>query len=164
MLLLPAKIRGRLFLQAEAAYPEECCGIILGLRQSGQRLAYKIAPVRNAVSKERVQTDFLIDPLAFMQLELAAAREGLEVIGFYHSHPDHEAFASAKDRLYMLEEHSYLIIAVQKGAAVRVNSFAKMGQTKTVVKEEILMKEKCDADFGICIGNPAGLCQPKAEA
>ena len=76
MLLLPAQIRERLFIQGEAAYPEECCGIILGLRQSGQRLAYKIAPVRNAVSREKSRTDFLIDSLSFMQLELAAAGVG----------------------------------------------------------------------------------------
>jgi proteasome lid subunit RPN8/RPN11 len=103
-------------LHAEGTYPEECCGMILGNEGSGQRLVREIIAIDN-VQDENRRRRFLISPEQYRAAERQAAERGLDLLGFYHSHPDHPAAPSAFDTEHALPWFTYLIISVIKGEA-----------------------------------------------
>ena len=101
---------------AEEAYPEECCGVLLGRLDDGGRIE-ALVPVENREADERARR-YLIGPADYLRAEREAERQGLDVVGFYHSHPDHPARPSATD----LAEATfpgfvYTITAVANGRA-----------------------------------------------
>ena len=143
MLILQEDTMEKLCSHAQMEYPKECCGIMLGKRQDEQRITYKVIPTKNIIDESKNTTHFLINPLEILEAELLAQKEKLEIVGFYHSHPDYEAIASEEDMLYMMEGYSYSIISVKNGTSVRISSFEKVSQADTDAKEEdILVKEK----------------------
>lgn len=96
------------------AYPNECCGILLG---DGKRR--KVTRIRKAenVFKERLRDRYSIDPKDILEAEREARKEGLEILGFYHSHPDHPPRPSSFDREMAWPFYSYIIVGVNKGKA-----------------------------------------------
>lgn len=106
----------------ESAYPEECCGALLGRVESLCRQVSVALQLDNASEAER-RRRFRIDPDAYRRAESAAATEGLELVGFYHSHPDHPARPSAYDLEHALPWHSYVVLAVAGGAAAECTAW-----------------------------------------
>src|SRR6516165_9193911 len=114
----------------EETYPHECCGALLGNPSSeGWR-------VTDAVRAENTRTDsahnrYNIAPLELVRIERKARQQGLEIGGFYHSHPDHPAQWSATD---LAEAHwlgcAYVITSVASGKAADTNSFLLVGQSE----------------------------------
>ena len=152
-----------LCLHARAEYPGECCGILLGKCFFGQKLVYQVIKTENTVCQKDSLDHFLIDPLEILKAETFADEAQLEIIGFYHSHPNMEAIPSNVDMLHMIAGYSYPILSVNRNLSVKVRSFEKAKQTDTHAKEEILIKERHNADSSICIRNIASLCKPKGE-
>ncbi|MBQ8509720.1 MAG: M67 family metallopeptidase [Clostridia bacterium] len=144
---------------ARAEYPEECCGILLGKRENGQRSVCSVIQTHNAAVEKQNKVHFLIDPLEALRAEIAAEQEQLEVVGFYHSHPDYDASASDEDLLHMIPGYSYPIISIKNDECVSMRCFEKLLQADTDAHEEILIKEKQNADFSIHFGNTASLCK-----
>ena len=143
MLVFQKDTVDRICSHAQSKYPEECCGILLGRRQGGQRIACGAIQTENMMGEGKKAAHFMINPMEIVKAELSAERKKLEIIGFYHSHPDYEAVASKEDTLHMIEGYSYPIISVKNGICVGLKSFEKIKQTDTVAKEEnILAKEK----------------------
>lgn len=138
MLILKSDISERLISHAEAEYPRECCGILLGECDGGRKTVRRIMETENTVGGEHGTSHFRIDPLAVAKAE----REQLEILGFYHSHPDCEAIPSKEDILHMIEGYSYPIISVRNGKCADINSFARISQTSEEIREEILEKEQ----------------------
>ena len=138
MLILQGDISERLISHAEAEYPRECCGILLGECDGGRKIVRRIMETENTVGGEHGTSHFRIDPLAVAKAE----REQLEILGFYHSHPDCEAIPSKEDILHMIEGYSYPIISVRNGKCADINSFARISQTSEEIGEEILKKEQ----------------------
>lgn len=99
----------RMTRHARTSYPEECCGALLGSPDA--RHILRAVPVDNARESER-RRRYLIGPAALRSLESEAARDGLEVVGFYHSHPDHAAEPSAFDLEHAWPWYTYLILPV----------------------------------------------------
>ena len=97
-----------------AAYPHECCGILLGKEQDGQKVVTDIVPLRNA-REDSPRNRFLILPEDFVRSDREAKDRGLEILGFYHSHPDHPAQPSEFDREHAWPWYIYLILTVEKG-------------------------------------------------
>ena len=84
-------------VQAEAAYPFEGCGLLLG-PLTKDKVATKIVQLKNALRYEgRGRFDFSFYPQEFAQAQLAAERENLDVVGIYHTHPDHPPRPSKTD-------------------------------------------------------------------
>lgn len=137
MLILLNNIRKKMCSHAKREYPGECCGIILGRRSGEQRIAHRIIPTENTTEDNRNATHFSIDPLEVAKAEVSADREQLEIVGFYHSHPEYEAVASAEDIRHMIAGYSYPIISVKNGRCVEVNCFEKIKQTDTDAKKEV---------------------------
>jgi proteasome lid subunit RPN8/RPN11 len=111
-------------------YPNECCGILLGrangaLKDVGEVVALKnlrhdperaqqLLPVEDQ-GRETERNRFLIDPLDQLRVEKDARARGLEVLGYYHSHPDHPARPSVYDREHAWPWYSYFIVSVAQG-------------------------------------------------
>lgn len=105
---------------AERGYPHEVCGILVGRRDPGRGLSdvVEVVPVDNAWADEgeRVRR-FQIEPVDILRVERRAREEGLEIVGFYHSHPDHPARPSTTDREFAWPVYAYVIQSVTGGRA-----------------------------------------------
>ena len=97
------------------AYPNECCGVLLGKAQDGRKVVTDIMPLNNA-RDDSPRNRFLILPEDFVQSDREARKRGVDILGFYHSHPDHPARPSEYDREHAWPWYTYLILAVEKGA------------------------------------------------
>jgi proteasome lid subunit RPN8/RPN11 len=112
----------------EAAYPEEGCGILVGEERGEER------HVRHAIGVENVSTQdrtcrYEIHPECILDQEWRARAVGLEVIGFFHSHPEHPPEPSAFDRERAWPYYAYVIASVERGrlTGVRCWRLAKEG-------------------------------------
>lgn len=97
------------------AYPLEGCGMLLGRVMNGRKIVVDVLPTGNAREAEAQHNRYLIPPEEMLQGELEAEARGLEVIGYFHSHPDHPARPSEYDRDHAWPWYSYLIISVKEG-------------------------------------------------
>ncbi len=83
---------------SESAYPFEGCGLLLGPLSSAEKTATKIVQLKNVLRDEgRGRFDFSFSPQEFAQAQLAADKENLDVVGIYHTHPDHPPRPSKTD-------------------------------------------------------------------
>ena len=115
MLILPSSHRAAIEAFARASHPREACGVLIGTFEeaAGAPLArvVRILPCRN-VDTRRAHDRYELDPADFMEADLGARRDGLEVVGIWHSHPDHPAHPSATDLAAAWEGWSYVIACV----------------------------------------------------
>lgn len=99
---------------ARRGYPEECCGALLGSAEAEARLILRLLPIDNQLATDR-RTRYLIGPAEFRAADARARAEALDVIGFYHSHPDQAAVPSAFDREHAWPWYVYVIVPVHDG-------------------------------------------------
>ena len=109
----------------ESGYPNEACGVMLGTKGVVSEVVSADNERTNAPSTgaESARNRYLIDPLAYLKIERAADKRGLDVLGIYHSHPDVAARPSQFDLDHAWPNFSYLIVSVAKGKAVESNSW-----------------------------------------
>ena len=114
-LVLSDALRRAIEAEGIAAYPNECCGILVG-RADHPRVVDRIVPMANAFDPQERYHRFSIDPLLLAGAEESAAAEGKAVIGFYHSHPDHPARPSEYDRTHVppWNFYSHVIVAIEQ--------------------------------------------------
>lgn len=116
--ILSAAQRETIDRHAEATYPDECCGVMLGRQIDGRRVVEKLIEIENEWDAEERRRRFLITPRQYMQAEKQATQAGLDLLGFYHSHPDAPARPSEFDREHAWPFYSYLIAGVAQGKTV----------------------------------------------
>jgi proteasome lid subunit RPN8/RPN11 len=108
----------------ESDYPHECCGLLIGtFEPSGAKIVAEIYPIGNAREETAKRNRFLIAPDDLMRGEKQARAKGLDVLGFYHSHPDHPAVPSAFDLEHAWPIYSYVIVSVRSGRAEELSSW-----------------------------------------
>ena len=101
---------------AARAYPNECCGALLGVVDGDrEKLAREPLPLDNRREGTAARTRFLVTADDYRFAERTARAKGLDILGFYHSHPDHPARPSDYDREHALPWYSYIIVSVQAG-------------------------------------------------
>lgn len=105
----------RIHEQGRRAYPQECCGALLGLAVDGRKEVAEILPLSNR-REDSPRNRFLITAEDWKNAEAEARRRGMDLIGFYHSHPDHPAWPSEFDREHAWPWYSYVIVSVNDGA------------------------------------------------
>ena len=123
-------------VHAMEAYPEECCGILVGTEGAGGKEVYDVFRIGNAKEENRTHR-FLITPEEYRSAEAAAGAEGLGVMGFYHSHPDHPARPSQFDLDHAWPWCSYVIAAVEQGIPAAVKSWV-LKEDRSGFDEEII--------------------------
>jgi len=101
-------------------YPHEICGIMVGPR--GNRTVTEVKRARNIVV-DRARDRYEIDPRDHIRIQREADAAGLDIVGYYHSHPDHPAQASRFDTERAWAGYVYLIVAVHQGQPVDTNAF-----------------------------------------
>ncbi len=121
-LVLSARDLTAIRRRGEENYPHECCGFLLGHEREGKREVARLLDADNE-REDSPRNRYLISPEAYLAAERAAEREGREVLGFYHSHPDAEARPSEFDRAHALPGVSYVIVSVRERRAGEVNSW-----------------------------------------
>jgi proteasome lid subunit RPN8/RPN11 len=128
----------------ERAYPHECCGALLGRRADD---GWQVESTTEAVNTryDAPHDRYEIAPREVVQIQMDSRAQGLEIAGFYHSHPDHAAQWSETD---LADAHwigcSYVITAVRDGKAAETNSFCLKGVsegTKFFEAEEIEVQD-----------------------
>jgi proteasome lid subunit RPN8/RPN11 len=123
MIILSKELARTVLDEGGRLYPYECCGLVLGEDKGGLRLAKAALIVNNSREGEDKRRRFVIEPEDFLKAEREAAGLGLEVVGIYHSHPDHPAVPSQYDLDHALPFYSYLIVSVEKGSPVDLASW-----------------------------------------
>src|SRR5689334_5824000 len=115
----------------EETYPHECCGILMGTAERDKRTVKTTVRCANTRAADRGHDRYNIDPKEIIRAQREGRDRGYDIVGFYHSHPDHPAQWSQTD---LAEAHwigcSYVITQVEKGKATRTNSFALAGTTE----------------------------------
>jgi proteasome lid subunit RPN8/RPN11 len=115
-------------LHGEETYPHECCGVLLGrFADDGSKAVSRIARCGNT-REDSPHNRYHIDPKELVRIQREGRERGEDIVGFYHSHPDHPAQWSSTD---LAEAHwfgcSYVITSVEKGVAAITNSFELAG-------------------------------------
>ena len=134
VLRVPRAVYEAIRAHGEETYPHECCGALLARRDGATTARARV--IAGAIRAANTRTDsahnrYQISPLELVKIERQSRQNGLEVVGFYHSHPDHPAQWSATD---LAEAHwigsSYVITSVERGKATVTNSFLLAGATE----------------------------------
>lgn len=130
---------GAIKAHGERTFPEECGGLLLGVVEDGARVIRDVLPLEN-IRKDSRHNRVELDPLDYARAEREAAKRGLGVWGYYHSHPDHPAVPSGFDLDHApFVEWSYLIVSVQGGKAAEVRAWTVRDDRSRFDEEEIIL-------------------------
>ena len=142
VLVLSDALRRQIESEGAAAYPNECCGILVGrdVKAAGatRRVVDRLEPGANVFEADERYHRFSIDPRQQLRAERAAEAEGRAVLGFYHSHPDHPARPSEYDREHAWPFYSYVIVAVANAKPADMTSWVLDDATKQFVAQLIV--------------------------
>jgi proteasome lid subunit RPN8/RPN11 len=122
----------------ERDYPYECCGLMLGKFEGGHKQVLETYAISNAREEEAKRNRFLIRPEELMRGEKYAREQGLDVVGFYHSHPDDVAVPSQYDLEHAWPTYSYIVMSVEQTRAVDLRSWEMESDRSRFNEEEIL--------------------------
>ncbi len=125
----------------ERDYPHECGGMLIGLFNDveGKRVI-ELLPMENASEESTRHNRVLILPKDVLRAERYARGKKLDVVGYYHSHPDDKAVPSQFDLDHALPVWSYVIVSVLRGKAVDVRSW-EMENDRSKFNEQVIVKE-----------------------
>jgi proteasome lid subunit RPN8/RPN11 len=133
-ILLSEEVRAQIGAHGAEAYPQECCGALLGHEsETGREITALLALVNR--SEDSPRNRFSVTAEDVRVAERAARDKGLEVVGWYHSHPDHPARPSEYDREYAWPWYSYIIVSVAEGTAQGMSSW-QLAEDRSGFSEE----------------------------
>jgi proteasome lid subunit RPN8/RPN11 len=152
MITLSEHARQAIARHAESAYPHECVGLLIGRLEGGRKIAEDIYQAQNTWSADVGLTNaehehslrdrFYLDPRDYMKADRAAQAQGLDIVGCYHSHPDHPAIPSERDRVGAQgvgggSSFSFLIQSVRSGQAAELTAWLLSEAGDRFVAEEL---------------------------
>lgn len=121
----------------EAAYPNEGAGLLLGTADGAGKRVEAVLPLGNRWQGSEQTHRFLLGPQDLLRGEQEAAQRGLDVIGIFHSHPDHPAEPSGFDREWALPWYSYVITTVRQGRTTQHRSWLLKDDRSDYDEEEL---------------------------
>jgi proteasome lid subunit RPN8/RPN11 len=138
---MSAELAGRIRQHGMETYPHECCGALLGKDQTAE--GREIVAVLGLANQrdDSPRNRFSVAPRDVIDADKAAQANGLEVVGWYHSHPDHPARPSEFDREHAWPWYSYVIVKVEKGEAREMRSWRLNEDRKEYQEERIEVKK-----------------------
>jgi proteasome lid subunit RPN8/RPN11 len=156
MIVLTPTTRDAIQEAGRQSYPDECCGLLLGRFVDGQRVALDAWPVANEWTTDIGLTDnesehslrdrFYIPPQAYLQAQRAAARQDMQIVGCYHSHPDDRAWPSERDRIGAAgvgggPDFSFVIVSVHNGTPAELASALLSTDGQSWLPEDLSIEE-----------------------
>jgi proteasome lid subunit RPN8/RPN11 len=137
MLILAADHEKTIRADGEKVYPNECCGFLIGeVDKAGVKTVKLAQSIDNARDDGEQYHRFLIKPEDMLRAEQTARSMKLDVIGFYHSHPDHPAAPSDYDKDHALPFYSYVIVSVKQGKSEDLTSWELTPDRAEFLREE----------------------------
>ena len=156
MLILSPTTLEAIHEQGRASYPDECCGLLIGRFEPERRVALQAWPVPNEWTAEVRLTDdehnhslrdrFYIPPRGYLQAQRAAAKQDLEIVGCYHTHPDDRAWPSERDRVGAAgvgggPHFSFVVVSVFNGTPADIASALLSTDGQQWLPEELVIEE-----------------------
>ncbi len=135
----------RIHKHGEEAYPEEGAGLLLGETRDELRRVVDLLPVPNAREDGARHNRYLLTAHDMLAAEDEADRRGLEVVGVFHSHPDHPNRPSEFDREWALPWLSYIITSVMAGKATASRSWRLSDDRERFDEETLLISRQANS-------------------
>ncbi|HYL65071.1 MAG TPA: M67 family metallopeptidase [Candidatus Methylomirabilis sp.] len=150
---LSAELAARIRQHGAATYPHECCGALLGRDYASASAAAGAGVSREVLAlfplvnrrDDSPGNRFSVTADDVRDAEKSARSQGLDVLGWYHSHPDHPAHPSEYDRDHAWPWYSYVIVSVQAGAPQEMTSWRLRDDRSAFVQEKIGQLQAHDA-------------------
>lgn len=139
MITLSEQVRTSICLHAERDYPHECGGMLIGKFEDGKKTVFETFPLENARDEADRHDRILILPKDVLRAERYAREKKLDVVGYYHSHPDDTAIPSQYDLDHALPVWSYVIASVIKGEVIDIRSW-EMENDRTRFNSEFIVR------------------------
>lgn len=140
MIELPEEALEGIRRHGRESYPEECCGALLGEISEEDARVSRVEALPNRREEER-RRRFRISPEDYRKVERQAEEEGLALVGFYHSHPDHPAVPSTYDREHALPFFHYVVVAVSGGQPGEMSSWVLSEDRGDFQRERLVSKD-----------------------
>ncbi len=137
-LRLSAELAEQVYRHAAAAYPHECCGALLGRDGEGAREVAALLPLPNR-REDSPRNRFVLFAEDVREAERAAQQRGLELLGWYHSHPDHPARPSEYDREHAWPWYSYVIVSSGARQPRELTSWRLAADRRAFEPEEVVI-------------------------
>lgn len=136
---------------SESTYPDECCGLLIGKICQNRKTVVEVKATKNVWNAEAAEffvddiaatarSHYTIAPETMLAVQKETRDRNLEIIGIYHSHPNHPAIPSECDRIYAWQQYSYIIVSVQQGEACDLNNWS-LNEQHQFQPEEIIVLE-----------------------
>jgi len=139
MITLSEQVRTSICLHAERDYPHECGGMLIGKFEDGKKTVFETFPLENARDEADRHDRILILPKDVLRAERYAREKKLDVVGYYHSHPNDTAIPSQYDLDHALPVWSYVIASVIKGEVIDIRSW-EMENDRTRFNSEFIVR------------------------
>jgi proteasome lid subunit RPN8/RPN11 len=130
-----SEILAEIHMHGESAYPEEGAGLLLGNLEGARKCVSAVMKLANAREDSARHNRYLVTPQDYLNGELEAERLGLQVLGVFHSHPDHPNLPSEFDREWAMPWFSYLITSIRQGKAVESRCW-NLAEDRSAFREE----------------------------
>ena len=127
----------RMVAHARSAYPDECCGAMLGTIDDSTKTVKVAVELENAYQGEK-GSRYELRPEDLLQADRAARRQGMDLIGIFHSHPDADAYFSATDLKNSCPWYSFVVLSVKGGEFSHAASFLPNADQTAADKEELI--------------------------
>lgn len=137
---MPQTVYDEIIAHAKDSYPNECCGVLVGGCYKGRRV-FECHRVTN-INIDRAMDRYVIDPKELNLIDKMSRVQGMDIVGFYHSHPDHPAKPSETDREWGQPGYSYVIVSVKGGKEVQVRSWSFDHESEPFSEEKLRVGEK----------------------
>lgn len=137
-IVIPKPIYEEMVSHARDEYPRRCCGILIG---NPGKIVFEAHRAAN-LNKEGDNDKYLIDPTEIKLITRTARIQSLDIIGFYHSHPDQPDTPSPFDMETAQPGLSYVIISIAKGAEASVKSWSTSRERESLKEEGIKIREQ----------------------
>ena len=136
MIKIPASILRQIYDHTESSYPHECCGVVIGTMREN-KIVHAFRPCGN-LNTERAHDRYEMDLRDWLKAQKEFENSPWEIVGIYHSHPDHPSRPSQTDTDRAWPDYSYIIISVEKGKVAKAQSWVLNDGEKKFYEEPLV--------------------------
>ena len=140
MLKLSQSVFEAIRKHGERAFPHECCGVLFGIMKGDQRIVGEVFVIENQFEESERYHRFLITPDDYREAEKAARAKKVDIIGFYHSHPDSPSVASKYDLDHAFPWFSYVIVSIMKNNYHDIRSWVMENDRSKFNEENVVIE------------------------